>query len=87
VIKLSFFQQPSNKGKSIHLYRVSLIGIGEIFVTIDSDSIIKTDILRNLVSPLLLMKFMVPLLGMYVQQKNAILPKTLNVSLVMSSNL
>ena len=49
--QITVFQQPSNKGKRHALYRGFNLGTGEVFVTIDSDSIIKTDTLRNLVSP------------------------------------
>src|SRR5690606_24226912 len=49
--RVTIFQQPENRGKRQALYRGFQIGTGEIFVTVDSDSIVKTNTLRNLVSP------------------------------------
>jgi hyaluronan synthase len=84
--QITIFQQPSNKGKRHALYRGFTIGIGEIFVTIDSDSIIKTDTLRNLVSPFITDENCGAVAGnvRVLNNKNAILPKMLNVSFVMS---
>ncbi|MEJ2671706.1 MAG: glycosyltransferase [Deltaproteobacteria bacterium] len=44
---------PANRGKKAGLYAGFLRGRGEIFVTIDSDSLIAPDALRHLVSPLM----------------------------------
>jgi hyaluronan synthase len=62
------------------------MGTGEIFVTIDSDSIIKTNTLRNLVSPFVKDQNCGAVAGnvRVLNNKNAILPKMLNVSFVMS---
>jgi len=49
--RLAIYQQPENKGKRHALYRGFNLGTGEVFVTVDSDSIVKEDTLRNLVSP------------------------------------
>ena len=80
------FQQPENKGKRHALYRGFNLGTGEIFVTIDSDSIIKTDTLRNLVSPFVKDANCGAVAGnvRVLNNKTAILPKMLNVSFVMS---
>ena len=80
------FQQPENKGKRHALYRGFNLGTGEIFVTIDSDSIIKTDTLRNLVSPFIVDQNCGAVAGnvRVLNNKSAILPKMLNVSFVMS---
>lgn len=84
--QITIFQQPSNKGKRHALYRGFNLGTGEIFVTIDSDSIIKTDTLRNLVSPFITDANCGAVAGnvRVLNNKNAILPKMLNVSFVMS---
>jgi hyaluronan synthase len=79
-------QQPENKGKRHALYRGFNLGTGEIFVTIDSDSIIKPNTLRNLVSPFVTDQKCGAVAGnvRVLNNKNAILPKMLNVSFVMS---
>lgn len=84
--KIVIFQQPENKGKRHALYRGFNMGTGEIFVTIDSDSIIKTDTLRNMVSPFIVDENCGAVAGnvRVLNHKNAILPKMLNVSFVMS---
>jgi hyaluronan synthase len=48
---VSIYQQPENQGKRYALYRGFNLAIGDVFVTIDSDSIIDKDTLRNLVTP------------------------------------
>lgn len=84
--KLVILQQPENKGKRHALYRGFNLGTGEVFVTIDSDSIIKKDTLRNLVSPFVVDEKCGAVAGnvRVLNNKNAILPKMLNVSFVMS---
>ncbi len=84
--KLVILQQPENKGKRHALYRGFNLGTGEVFVTIDSDSIIKKDTLRNLVSPFVVDENCGAVAGnvRVLNNKNAILPKMLNVSFVMS---
>ncbi|TDE00611.1 glycosyltransferase [Flavobacterium sandaracinum] len=80
------FQQPENRGKRHALYRGFNLGTGEIFVTIDSDSIIKPNTLRNLVSPFVVDKNCGAVAGnvRVLNKQSAILPKMLNVSFVMS---
>ncbi|CAM4148554.1 glycosyltransferase [Flavobacterium weaverense] len=84
--RISVFQQPENKGKRHALYRGFNLGTGDVFVTIDSDSIIKKDTLRNLVSPFIVDESCGAVAGnvRVLNNKNAILPKMLNVSFVMS---
>ena len=84
--RLTIFQQPENKGKRHALYRGFQLGTGEIFVTVDSDSIVKTDTLRNLVSPFVTNEKCGAVAGnvQVLNNKKAILPKMLNVSFVMS---
>lgn len=84
--RLTIFQQPENKGKRHALYRGFELGTGEIFVTVDSDSIVKKDTLRNLVSPFVIDKKCGAVAGNVhvLNNKKALLPKMLNVSFVMS---
>lgn len=84
--RLTIFQQPENRGKRHALYRGFELGTGDIFVTVDSDSIVKTDTLRNLVSPFVVNEKCGAVAGnvQVLNNKKAILPKMLNVSFVMS---
>lgn len=84
--QVTIMQQPKNMGKRHALYRGFNIGTGEIFVTVDSDSIVNKDTLRNLVSPLVVNKKCGAVAGniQVLNNKKALLPKMLNVSFVMS---
>ena len=84
--RLFIYQQPQNKGKRHALYRGFNLGTGEVFVTIDSDSIIKPDTLRNMVSPFVVDENCGAVAGnvRLLNHKKGILPKMLNVSFVMS---
>ena len=83
--RLSIYQQPENKGKRHALYRGFKLGTGEIFVTVDSDSVVKPDTLRNLVSPFVTNKNCGAVAGnVHVLNKEGLLPKMLNVSFVLS---
>ena len=84
--RLEIYQQPENKGKRHALHHGFEIGTGEIFVTVDSDSIVKKDTLRNLVSPFVVDKKCGAVAGNVhvLNNKKALLPKMLNVSFVMS---
>lgn len=84
--RLSIYQQPENKGKRHALYRGFNLGTGEIFVTVDSDSVVKKDTLRNLVSPFVINKDCGAVAGNVhvLNNKKALLPKMLNVSFVLS---
>lgn len=84
--RLSIFQQPENKGKRHALYRGFHIGTGAVFVTVDSDSIVKTDTLRNLVSPFVTNEDCGAVAGnvQVLNNQKAIIPKMLNVSFVFS---
>src|SRR5690554_4424984 len=59
---------------------------GEVFVTVDSDSIVKEDTLRNLVSPFVLDKECGAVAGnvRVLNKETALIPKMLNVSFVFS---
>lgn len=84
--RLTIFQQPQNKGKRHALYRGFNLGTGDVFVTIDSDSIIKENTLRNLVSPFITNENCGAVAGnvRVLNNEKAMLPKMLNVSFVMS---
>jgi hyaluronan synthase len=51
-VKTTTFRQPENKGKRHALYAGFQQAMGEVWVTVDSDSILEPDALRNGVSPL-----------------------------------
>lgn len=83
--RLSIYQQPQNKGKRHALYRGFKIGTGDVFVTVDSDSIVLKNTLRNLVSPFVVNPNCGAVAGnVKVLNKKAIIPKMLNVSFVFS---
>lgn len=84
--RLSIYQQPENKGKRHALYRGFHLGTGSIFVTVDSDSIVKADTLRNLVSPFVTSANCGAVAGnvKVLNNQKAIIPKMLNVSFVFS---
>ncbi|MBF7093324.1 glycosyltransferase family 2 protein [Flavobacterium sp. ALJ2] len=84
--RLSIYQQPKNQGKRHALYRGFELGTGDIFVTVDSDSVVKKDTVRNLVSPFITNEKCGAVAGnvLVLNNKKAILPKMLNVSFVMS---
>lgn len=79
--RLSIYQQPVNKGKRQALYRGFNLGNGEVFVTVDSDSVVKKDTLRNMTSPFVVNKECGAVAGnVLVLNKKAVIPKMLNVS-------
>src|SRR5690554_3447381 len=84
--RLEIYQQPQNKGKRQALYRGFKLGKGEVFVTIDSDSIIDTNTLRNMVSPFVVNKQCGAVAGnvRVLNNEKAIIPRMLNVSFVFS---
>ncbi|MCB7482274.1 glycosyltransferase [Christiangramia sediminis] len=84
--RLSIYQQPKNKGKRHALYRGFNLGTGEVFVTVDSDSVVNPDTLRNLVSPFVLNEKCGAVAGniRVLNNEKALLPKMLNVSFVLS---
>ncbi|OEK07416.1 glycosyl transferase family 2 [Flavivirga aquatica] len=84
--RLSIYQQPENQGKRHALYRGFNLGKGDIFITVDSDSIVKSDTLRNLVSPFISNKQCGAVAGniRVLNTKKGLLPKMLNVSFALS---
>lgn len=84
--RVAIYQQPQNKGKRHALYRGFHLGIGDIFVTVDSDSIVKKDTLRNLVTPFVVNENCGAVAGnvRVLNNTKAIIPRMLNVSFVFS---
>lgn len=84
--RLTIHKQPKNMGKRHALYHGFNVGRGDVFVTVDSDSIVKTNTLRNLVSPLVVKKECGAVAGnvRVLNTKKGIIPKMLNVSFVLS---
>ncbi|HSP82127.1 MAG TPA: glycosyltransferase, partial [Gillisia sp.] len=84
--RVSIYQQPSNQGKRHALYRGFNLGTGDVFVTVDSDSIVENDTLRNLVSPFVTNKNCGAVAGnvRVLNNEKAIIPRMLNVSFVFS---
>ncbi len=84
--RLDIFKQPKNQGKRHALYRGFNIGTGDIFVTVDSDSVVEPDTLRNLVSPFVHNEDCGAVAGniRVLNNKKEMLPKMLDVSFVMS---
>lgn len=84
--RVSIYQQPQNKGKRHALYRGFHLGTGEVFVTVDSDSIVYPDTLRNLVTPFVTDEKCGAVGGnvRVLNTNEGIIPKMLNVSFVFS---
>ncbi|MDR5589231.1 glycosyltransferase family 2 protein [Christiangramia sp. SM2212] len=84
--RVAIYQQPENKGKRHALYRGFNLGTGEVFVTVDSDSVVNEDTLRNLVSPFVVNEKCGAVAGniRVLNNQKALLPKMLNVNFVLS---
>lgn len=84
--RVAIFQQPHNQGKRHALYRGFNLATGEVFVTVDSDSIVEKDTLRNLVSPFVTNENCGAVAGnvRVLNNERAIIPRMLNVSFVFS---
>ena len=84
--RMEIYQQPENKGKRHALYRGFHLGTGDIFVTVDSDSIVKPNTLRNLVSPFIVNEKCGAVAGnvRVLNNKSGMIPRMLNVSFVFS---
>ncbi|OZV69392.1 glycosyltransferase [Winogradskyella aurantia] len=85
-LAISIHQQVKNMGKRHGLYHGFKNGSGDVFVTIDSDSIIEEDTLRNLVSPFAHDPNCGAVAGniKVLNTKKGVLPKMLDVSFVLS---
>lgn len=84
--RVAIFQQPENKGKRHALYRGFHLATGDVFITVDSDSVVKTDTLRNMTSPFVVNKECGAVAGnVRVLNKNkGLIPRMLNVSFAFS---
>lgn len=84
--RVAIYQQPKNKGKRHALYRGFHLATGEIFITVDSDSIVKTDTLRNMASPFVGNEECGAVAGnvRVLNRKQALIPRMLNVSFAFS---
>ena len=84
--RLSIRKQPVNQGKRHALYYGFTQGTGEVFVTVDSDSVVKPDTLRNLVSPFVTNEKCGAVAGnvQVLNNTKGIIPRMLNVSFVLS---
>ncbi|WP_029034574.1 glycosyltransferase [Salinimicrobium terrae] len=84
--RVSIYQQPVNQGKRHALYRGFNLATGEVFITVDSDSIVEKDTLRNLVSPFVTNEECGAVAGnvRVLNNEKAIIPRMLNVSFVFS---
>ncbi len=84
--RVTILQQPKNQGKRHALYRGFKIGQGDVFITVDSDSIVKVDTLRSLVSPFVTNEKCGAVGGnvRVLNTQDGIIPKMLNVSFVFS---
>lgn len=83
---VEIYQQPENKGKRHALYRGFNLGTGDVFVTVDSDSIVDANTLRNLVSPFVVNEKVGAVAGniRVLNKAKALIPKMLDVSFVLS---
>ncbi|UII28333.1 glycosyltransferase family 2 protein [Fulvivirga maritima] len=84
--RVAIYQQPQNKGKRHALYRGFHLAKGEVFVTVDSDSVVREDTLRNMVSPFVVNKECGAVAGnvRVLNNKKALIPRMLNVSFTFS---
>ncbi len=84
--RVKVLQQPKNKGKRHALHRGFTLGKGEIYVTIDSDSVVEPNTLRNLVSPFITNPNCGAVAGnvKVLNKGQGLIPKMLNVSFVFS---
>src|SRR5690554_1256951 len=84
--RVAIYQQPKNKGKRHALYRGFHLAKGAVFITVDSDSVVEKDTLRNMVSPFAVNKNCGAVAGnvKVLNTKKAIIPKMLEVSFAFS---
>ncbi|MEL4306768.1 glycosyltransferase [Joostella sp. CR20] len=84
--RISIYQQPENRGKRHALYRGFKLGTGDVFITVDSDSIVLKDTLRVMASPFVVNKNCGAVAGnvRVLNNKTAIIPRMLNVSFAFS---
>jgi|SRR5690625_221112 len=84
--RISIYQQPENLGKRQALYRGFHLASGEIFITVDSDSIVDRNTLRNMVSPFIHHQDCGAVAGnvRVLNKKKGLIPQMLEVSFAFS---
>ncbi len=84
--RVSIYQQPKNMGKRHALYRGFNLGMGDVFITVDSDSIVKSDTLRVMVSPFIQNDQCGAVAGnvRVLNRDKGLIPRMLNVSFAFS---
>ncbi|SEK38401.1 hyaluronan synthase [Aquimarina amphilecti] len=84
--RVSIYQQPENRGKRHALYRGFNLGMGDVFITVDSDSIVKEDTLRVMASPFVTNESCGAVAGnvKVLNRDKALIPRMLNVSFAFS---
>lgn len=84
--RVTILKQPKNMGKRHALYRGFNLGTGEVFVTVDSDSIVKRNTLRQMASPFVVNENCGAVAGnvRVLNNKEAFIPKMLDVSFTFS---
>ncbi len=84
--RVAIYQQPENKGKRHALYRGFHLATGDVFITVDSDSVVKKDTLRNMASPFVVNQECGAVAGnvRVLNRKKALIPRMLNVSFAFS---
>ncbi|GAA0722136.1 glycosyltransferase family 2 protein [Aquimarina litoralis] len=84
--RISIYQQSKNKGKRHALYRGFKLGMGDVFITVDSDSIVKKDTLRIMASPFVVNDECGAVAGnvRVLNRDKALIPRMLNVSFAFS---
>ncbi|WP_025741412.1 glycosyltransferase [Aquimarina pacifica] len=84
--RVSIYQQPKNKGKRHALYRGFNMAMGEVLITVDSDSVVKKDTLRLMASPFVVNEDCGAVAGnvRVLNADKALIPRMLNVSFAFS---
>lgn len=84
--RVSIYQQPENRGKRHALYRGFHLATGEIFITVDSDSIVDQQTIRNMVSPFVKDETCGAVAGnvRVLNRKKGLIPQMLEVSFAFS---
>ncbi len=84
--RIALFKQPVNRGKRHALHIGFTKGRGDVFVTIDSDSVVTADTIRHLVSPFCRNSRVGAVAGnvRILNQNQGIIPKMLEVSFAFS---
>ncbi|MDG3582692.1 glycosyltransferase [Galbibacter pacificus] len=84
--RVAIYQQPKNMGKRHALHRGFKIGTGDIFITVDSDSIVLKDTLRIMASPFVVNQECGAVAGnvRVLNRDKALIPRMLNVNFAFS---